>query len=286
MPIGAVLLVLGAAVGHASWNFLAKGAQVGRGFTFAIVVASVVLMAPVAAVAAAVTGSTLDAGALGLMAASGAMHTGYFYLLNRGYREGELSLVYPLSRGTGPVFSVAGGILLFDERPSALAAAGIALVITGVLVTSIPRGMTATRVAPSVAFALATGVCIATYTLWDKHAMDTVTPVLYGYGIDVARLFILAPLVLSSAAARSEAATAWREHRLTVAGIAALTPAAYMMILGAFTMAPVSYVAPAREVSILIGAVMGLSLLGEGYPAQKLAGAAAIVAGVVALALG
>jgi uncharacterized membrane protein len=79
---------------------------------------------------------------------------------------------------------------------------------------------------------------------------------------------------------------AWTEHRRATLIVGALTPAAYLLVLVAFTMAPVSYVAPAREVSILFGAAMGLGLMGEAYPAQRIAGAAAIVAGLVAVSFG
>jgi drug/metabolite transporter (DMT)-like permease len=116
--------------------------------------------------------------------------------------------------------------------------------------------------------------------------VSTLTPVVYAFGIDVARLAIVAPFALATRGARSAVSSEWRVQRRAILAIGVLTPAAYMMVLGALASAPVSYVAPAREISILFGAALGLRFLKESYPAQRLSGAIAIVAGVLALALG
>jgi drug/metabolite transporter (DMT)-like permease len=217
---------------------------------------------------------------------SGCFHTLYFHVLTQGYRHGDLSVVYPLARGTGPIFTVIGAVLLLDERPTPVAVVGICLIVAGVLVISLPREVQLKHAAPSLGFALATGVCIAMYTLWDKRAVDDVSPVLYGLGIDVSRMIVLVPMLVASATIRSDAADAWTSHRRATLIIGALTPAAYLMVLVAFTLAPVSYVAPAREVSILFGAAMGLGFMGEAYPVQRIGGAAAILAGLVAISFG
>jgi drug/metabolite transporter (DMT)-like permease len=286
MPIGAILLVLGAAVCHASWNYAAKGARGGPGFAAATVTCSVLLYAPLTVALFMLYAGDLPAVAFLFMAVSGIFHTLYFHALTEGYRRGDLSVVYPLSRGTGPIFTVIGAVVLLGERPAPLAIAGIALIVGGVLVISLPRDIELRHAAPSIAFALATGGTIAVYTLWDKNAVDDVPPVLYGLGIDLSRMLVLAPLVLFSASVRSDALDTWTEHRRASLLVGALTPAAYLLVLVAFTMAPVSYVAPAREVSILFGAALGLGFMGEAYPVQRFGGAAAIVAGLAAVSLG
>jgi uncharacterized membrane protein len=97
---------------------------------------------------------------------------------------------------------------------------------------------------------------------------------------------VLVPLLVASSTIRADAVDAWTAHRRATIIIGALTPAAYLLVLIAFTLAPVSYVAPAREVSILFGAAMGLGFMGEAYPVQRIGGAAAIVAGLVAVSFG
>jgi drug/metabolite transporter (DMT)-like permease len=286
MPIAAILLVLGAAVFHASWNYAAKGARSGLGFAAATVACSVLFFLPLTVVLLVVLRDDLGPEVFALMLVSGCFHTLYFHVLTQGYQHGDLSVVYPLARGTGPIFTVIGAVILLDERPTPIAVIGICLIVAGVLVISLPREVQLRHAAPSLGFALGTGVCIAMYTLWDKHAVDDVSPVLYGLGIDVSRMIVLVPILLASATIRSDAADAWTSHRRATLIIGALTPAAYLMVLVAFTLAPVSYVAPAREVSILFGAAMGLGFMGEAYPVQRIGGAAAIVAGLVAISFG
>ena len=287
MPAAAVALLVAAAFGHATWNYLAKGARNDAAFTLAFVFTSTVIYLPVAIVAWIVDQPELGWQALTFIAVSACIHVAYYVLLTQGYRAGDLSVVYPLARGTGPSLAVAGAILIYGERPSAVALLGTLLVVAGIIVVSwSPRLRHDNAVAVSVVFALATGAVIATYTLWDKKGVGYTSPVIYAYGIDLVRVAIFAPLVLATATGRAALSYAWREERRAVVGIGLLEPGAYMMVLAALTLAPVSYVAPAREMSILIGAAMGAHLLGEEDGPRRLAGAVAIVAGVFMLALG
>ncbi len=287
MPAAAVALLVAAAFGHATWNYLAKGARNDAAFTFAFVLASTVLYLPVAIVAWLTDPIDLSWRGAAFIAISACIHVAYYVLLTRGYKAGDLSVVYPLARGTGPSLAVIGAVLIYNERPSAMAIAGTLLVVLGIVVVSwAPRLRHDNTIAISIAFALATGAVIAAYTLWDKKGVGYTSPVIYAYGIDLVRIVIFAPLVLTAAKGREALAYAWREERRAVLGIGLLEPGAYMMVLAALALAPVSYVAPAREMSILIGAAMGAHLLGEEDGARRLAGAAAIVAGVLLLALG
>jgi drug/metabolite transporter (DMT)-like permease len=287
MPLFALGLVLAAAVTHATWNYFAKGARGGAAFTFAFCAVAVACYWPVALTAYLWTRPAIGPEALAWVAASGAINLLYFLLLAEGYKWGDLSLVYPLARGTGPALSVIGAMIVFGERPSPLALAGAALVVAGIAVMSwTPGHRRGPDVRRSIAFALATGVCIAAYTLWDNKGVTILAPVLYSFGQDVTRATIMAPVVLTNAAGRAAVRTAFREQRRAVLAVGILSPGAYILVLIALTMAPVSYVAPAREVSILVGALLGLRLLGESDPRRRLIGASAIVGGVCALALG
>ena len=282
----ATALILAAAFIHATWNLLAKRASGGAAFTWLFAVWSAVLYTPLAAAIIVLQQKNIGLVEIGFMAGSAALHTAYFLLLNQGYRVGDLSLVYPLARGTGPLLSSLTAILFLGERPSGLALFGGLLIILGVVaLTSGPAGRRAGGARSAVSYALLTGTFIAGYTLWDKQAVSafSISPLLLDWGANVGRALLLTPVALSR---RSEVRVEWNTHRFEVLGVAALAPLSYIFVLTALSFTPVSYVAPAREISILIGAVMGARLLGEGDAPRRLAGAGAMVLGVVALALG
>jgi drug/metabolite transporter (DMT)-like permease len=287
MPLAALALLLTAAVGHATWNLLAKGARNDLAFSFAFVAVSSVVYAPLAIGVFLFGDVTAEPAGIAFVAVSACFHITYYFMLTQGYRAGDLSLVYPLARGTGPMLAVIGAVIIYSERPTVLAVTGALLIVAGIVVMSWPRNTDATKaVAVSIGFALATGACTAVYTLWDKKGVEHLSPILYGYGLDITRTLIFAPFALATVASRNAVVDAWRTERRAVLGIAILSPAAYILVLAALTLAPVSYVAPAREVSILFGAILGLRLLNEPDPVRRIAGASAIVAGIFCLALG
>jgi drug/metabolite transporter (DMT)-like permease len=288
VPTVALVLVLIAALAHAGWNVLAKTAGGGATFVWLFSAVAVVLWLPAVGVALAVAPGPLGLEGLGFMAGSGALHALYFVALQRGYREGDLSLVYPLARGTGPLLSTLAAVVLFSERPSAVALAGGGIIVGAVLSLAGAGG----RGGPShgarrraVAFALGTGVAIAAYTLWDKRAVGPLglSPIVYYWGTNLAETAILSAFV---AHRRADVARVWRAHRTQALGVAVLSPLAYILVLFALAHAPVSYVAPARELSILVGAVAGTTVLAEEHRRRRLLAAAAIFAGIVALAVG
>jgi drug/metabolite transporter (DMT)-like permease len=282
----ALALVLASAVTHATWNLLAKRAGGGVPFVWLFTAVSAAVYAPLAAGAAWMTGTRLGPGELAFVAGSAVLHLGYFLLLQRGYREGDLSLVYPLARGTGPVLSTAAAVALLGERPSALALAGAALVAGGAF--GLTLGGSALReggARRAVAYGLLTGAFIAAYTLWDRQAVAglRIPPLVYDGCGGVARTALLLPGVRGR---WGEVRREWRVHRREVLGIALLSPLAYILVLTALATTPVSYVAPAREVSILFGTMMGTHLLDEGHATRRLAAAGVMVLGVAALAVG
>lgn len=278
--------MLGAACLHATWNLLAKRAgQGGVAFVWLCAAAASVIYAPVAVVAFVVTDPDIGRTEALFLVGSGALHACYFTLLQRGYRVGDLSVVYPLARGTGPMLSTALAIAVLGERPSGLAIAGATLICAGVFVlgrTTSSAGGGDTRA--GVLFGLATGVLIATYTLWDRHAVAelAIPPLVLDFGANAVRATLLAPIALGGRNVRR----VWSEFRREVFAVALFSPLAYILVLTALAVSPVSYVAPAREASILIGTMLGVRLLREGHLGPRLAGAGAIVGGLVALAVG
>ena len=134
-------------------------------------------------------------------------------------------------------------------------------------------------------FALLTGVAIAAYTLWDKHAVGTaaLSPIVYYWGTNLANAALLSVIVIRH---RQGVRLAWTSSRVRAAGVGLLSPLAYVLILYALARAPVSYVAPARESSIVVGTLLGALVLHEKDMGRRLAAAAAILLGVVVLTLG
>jgi len=160
------------------------------------------------------------------------------------------------------------------------------MIVGGVIVlTCSPRRIAQAGARKAVGYALITGTFIAAYTLWDKQAVSTfaVAPILLDWGANVGRILILTPFALRH---WSKARNEWRTHRFEAIGVALLVPLSYILVLTAMQFTPVSYVAPAREISILIGAAMGARFLAEGDVQRRLVGACAMVLGVVALAVG
>ena len=290
MTLVALALVLAAAVCHAVWNLLAKRAGGGAAFVWLFEALALVLYAPLAVAVAVAERPRLGAAELLFVGGSGLLHLVYFLLLQRGYRTGDLSLVYPLARGTGPALATAAAIALFGERPAPLAVAGAALIAASAfLIAGGAGGRGAAgasgRSGGAVGYGLLTGATIAAYTLWDKHAVAEllVSPALMYWGANLVQAAILTPVAVRR---WPEVRAHWRRHRRDALGVAALSPLAYILVLTALVSAPVSYVAPAREVSILIGAALGARLLAEGHAARRLAAAGGMVVGIVALAVG
>jgi drug/metabolite transporter (DMT)-like permease len=210
------------------------------------------------------------------MAGSGLLHVGYFTSLQRGYRHGDLSVVYPLARGTGPVLSVAGAIVLLGERPSAVGLLGGVLIIFAVLLLALGGSRA------GVGAALCTGAFIAAYTVWDAHAVGALAQpaIVYYAGSELFRALIQAPLVRNE-----DIGAIWRRDRRAIVGVGALGGLAYILVLIALTRAPVSLVAPVRESSVVLGALLGARVLGEGDLMKRIIAASAIAAGIAALAL-
>lgn len=287
MTAFALVLVLVAAVLHASWNLCAKRA--GGGLPFVWLVGAVICTwyVPVLAVYAWLRPFTLSAGDVAWIAGSGLLKTAYSLSLQRSYRTGDFSLIYPLARGTGPFLAMLGAVTLLGERPTWLGIAGGAVIVGAVFVLTDGARLfhqDRAHLRTAIHYGLMTGVFIAGYTLWDRQGVHArgIPPVLY----DAGTAFVVLGLVTPSAAGRwPEVARHWREHKRYVFGMAVLSPVAYVLVLTAMTFTPVSYVAPAREVSIVIGAYLGARYLREGDARRRLWAALAMTLGVIALAL-
>ncbi len=284
----ALLLVLSSALIHASWNFLLKKSGGGPGIITAAVLVSLAVYAPVMAVAAWVQHYEFRWIHLALMFGSGMIHTAYFLLLDRAYRSGgDLSIVYPLARATGPLLTIAVAVLLLGERPGPTAFAGAALIgASALLLTGNPFAWHKSEARESLGFALLTGLSIAFYTICDKASVATwlIPPLVFDWGCNAFRSLVLVPLTERRQPGAVRAA--WRTQRGTVLAIALLSPLSYIFVLTAMVFTPVSLVAPAREVSILFAALMGAHFLKEGDLPRRLVAAAGMALGIAGLTAG
>ena len=284
----ALALVLVAAFIHATWNYAAKRAGGGLPFVCLSNLIGLAAYAPVVTAYWWWRQPALPAAAWWVIAGSGAIKTVYSLLLQRGYRSGDFSLIYPLARGTGPLFATVAAVLLFGERPTPLALAGGAIIIGAAF--HLTGGAAwwhqgRAHLRSATRFGLASGLCIAGYTVWDQRAVSHLhlPPVLYDCGTSVVMFGLLAPFAWRR---RDEVAREWREHRWNAAAVGVLGAAAYILVLTAMSFTPVSYIAPSREISIVIGAFFGARLLQEADAPRRLLAAAGMAAGILALALG
>jgi drug/metabolite transporter (DMT)-like permease len=286
LSLTAFLLVTFASLAHATWNFLAKRAAHSKHLIWFSSTTEALVFAPLAVWVLAKVWSSLGLRAALFLLATGVLHLLYTESLLRGYRAGDLTVVYPLARGTGPLLSFCGAVLLLHERPSLLAGAGAVLITLGILLSS--GGLSALRHAGNHAglfWGVATGCMIASYTLVDGYSVKTLllSPFLVEYAGNLFRT-----VVLSGGAYRRRAsllpeyAQCWKE----ASGIAILTPIGYILVLFAMRLAPISHVAPMREMSMLIGMYFGARFLNEGHIFRRILGSVFIAGGVAALALG
>jgi drug/metabolite transporter (DMT)-like permease len=286
LPLTAFLLVTFAALAHATWNFLAKRAAHSKHLIWLSSVTEAAVFAPFAVWVLKDAWPRLGLRAALFLLATGVLHVLYTESLLRGYRAGELTVVYPIARGTGPLLSFCGAVFFLHEQPSLLAGVGALLVTFGILLSS--GGLADRRHKNSYAgvfWGVATGCTIACYTLVDGYSVKAllISPILVEYAGNLFRAVILSRgTYRRRASLRLEYKKYWEE----ASAIALLTPLGYIMVLFAMRLAPVSHVAPMREMSMLMGMYFGARFLNEGQWRRRLIGSACIAGGVAALAFG
>lgn len=284
----ALALVLAAALCHALWNYVLKKSGGGLGVLTLSAMLAAAMLTPFAIFLLVFEAFTFQPVHLFIVIGSGLIHTAYFLLLDRAYRSGgDLSIVYPLARATGPLITIAAAALFLGERMSAVALGGALLVgVSAFLLTGNPAKFADQRARRSAGFALLTGAMIAAYTVWDKQAVAAflIPPLLFDWCANLVRISILAPLTrLREPGAITGA---WRTQRKAAFIIGFLSPLSYILVLTAMVFTPVSYIAPAREISILFAALLGTQLLNEGNATRRSIAAIGMVLGISALALG
>ena len=286
MTAAAFALVLTGAFCHAWWNLILKRTGGGTGFFLLFSGFSAILLSPIAVVVWWIEQPVMGWPQFGMMALSATLHLAYFLALDHGYKHGDLSVVYPLARGTGPVLTMVGAIILLGERPTVLAILGALLIAAAVLMlVGDPRRLRESGNLRGVLFALLTGCLIASYTLADKQSVAVllIPPIIFDWGANTMRWLLLTPIALRN---REGIREAWRKYRKEAVYVAVLSPLSYILALTAMKFTPVSYVAPAREVSILFATLFGAKLLGEADAGRRIMAAALMIVGLAGLAFG
>jgi drug/metabolite transporter (DMT)-like permease len=303
VPPFALGLVAIAAVLHAGWNVLLKTSDDTLLTSVRLQAIGTLILAPIGILAWLLNGApTLDPAGLAVAFVSAFLEALYFILLASAYSRGDLSLVYPLARGTAPLLAVALGVVVLGERLDAEAWLGVGLVLVGILAVARPwqaLGEAGRRHRGAVGFAVATGVTIAAYSAVDRVGVRLIEPWQYGVVLAVLATSILASIVLvgrrigwlatplptPEAVPRSSGR---RFGRDAVAGVLALT--AYLLILVAYSVAPLAVVSPLRESAIVLGAAWGSIRLGEAAGRReagiRIGAAALVVLGAVLVAVG
>ncbi|MGH2477104.1 MAG: EamA family transporter [Candidatus Limnocylindrales bacterium] len=283
------LVVISAGL-HVAWNIRLKTAgDPLRAATVGMLAATVVIV-PAGLVAWWVAGAPtppLEGVALGIV--SGTVEAGYFVLLSAAYRRGDLSVVYPIARGTAPLLAVAIGVGLFGERLGLAGSIGIVALLGGFLALQQPwRVLRGHGLDPSVAFALATGVAIATYTALDRLGTRLIDPLPYAAILWVTTSVVLVVWVRQVAGAELFSGGGDEVRRAAVGGW--MTLGAYLLILFALSVAPLSGVAPLRESASVFAAAWGSVRLGEavgrGEIGRRVGASVLIVGGALLLAAG
>jgi drug/metabolite transporter (DMT)-like permease len=292
MPASALAMVIVAALLHALWNIVAKKTGGNKHFVLLGGLVLAVFWAPVGiwlGWSEVPRWGWLQWTFVGL---SGLTHLVYFTVLLKGYRVSDLTVVYPVARGSGPLISSLLAVAVMGEAMTLHSALGVLCVCVGVFV--IAGGPTLLRAAHDPAqrarvhaglrWGAATGAVIAVYTVLDGYSVKRllIGPILIDYFGNALRLPFMLPTMLRDPPGFVDA---WRRYKWHAIVLGVVSPIAYVLVLYAVRLAPLSHVAPAREVSMLFAALIGGRLLGEQDRGQRMLGAGLMAAGVALLAL-
>jgi len=290
MPGLAIALVLISSVGHGSWNFLLKRARNQEIFIWLTTVTNSVLVLPAAIIFSIIYPVNLSLGWIFLLGTI-LLHVLYFVFLARTYKHSDLSAGYPTARGTSPMLVPIIGVLVLHESVSFIAAIGITMVVVGIYTIywwqnprHIIRHPTTLLKNVGSRYALLTGLIITCYTIWDKHGVAYMHPIVYVYIMFVGVGIILTPYMLRMHGA-SQIKTEWALSKNRIVTVGLLIIFSYGLVLSAMRISQISYVAPAREIGIVIGVILGIVVLKEPFPLRRIVGSSSIVLGIIAIAL-
>ena len=282
-------LVLLSALAHSTWNLLLKRSSEPEIFVWWLLVVEAVLMLPLGVVLFWFF-PIAPVGWLFVLATV-ILHVLYFILLGRGYAQGDLSVVYPIARGFGPMLVPILAVLLLRETVALPAILGIAAIVVGIYIISWTGELQRFLLRPwnimrntGARYAVLTGLTIAMYAIIDKRGVSHIQPFLYLYLMSLGSAVLLFPYIRRKWGIQAMGLT-WRSNRTSIVLAGLLAFLAYGLVLTAFSLSRVSYVAPAREVGIVVGVLMGVLVLKEPFGRVRLVGSSVIVLGLILIAV-
>jgi len=287
LQVTAVVLIVGAAVMHASWNGIAKASKNIVALMWWATVFGTIGYGVWLATGA---GIFLSPNSRLPFLVSAICETGYFVTLVRGYSQGDLSLVYPISRGSAPIFAALLGAIVLAETLPLAGYFGIALMVVGVFVASQPIGQAKMKVGFSpiigdraVGWALASGVFIAIYSITDKIAVVATNPLVYNWWVFAGNSILWIPFVWRRSNFKMNLEEL-RDNWWSVMVVGVLSVGAYAAALAALALTSASYVVAGRSLSVIVGACIGSFMLKEKFATPRIVGAALMVVGLAVIA--
>lgn len=284
MPYDILALLLLSGLIHATWNFLSKTINSGIPYIWLTATMTSIIYLPVVIYYSQSSDFQLDTPQILALALTSVLHLIYFIVLQKGYQLGDLSVVYPLARGTGPLFTTIGACLSLGESLQIMGMIGLIFIIIGVLLISeIFKVKKSKKLTIGITYGVGTGLLIALYNLFDGYAVKymAVPLLLVEYTSHPLRIILLLPKVLMQ---KSDTRALWEKEKWKISTIALLTPISYMLVLHAMKIAPIHSVTPIREISIVFGVLLGGKLLAEQNFYLRLLGALSILIGIIFLA--
>lgn len=277
MPLFAFLLVILAATLHALWNFTAKKASGNLSVIWVGLVLAAIATIPFLFFLS--PEQIFVSKAWPFILATGIIHAVYFFAIAKAYEHGDISIVYPIARGSGIAGTAIIACLLLQEEISSVGTVGILLISMGTLLL----GLTNVHQKRGIFFSLLVAIMIIGYSIVDKLGVGIIHPLGYIFGLVLLTTFFLAPYILINK--RQELFSAMKNMKKYSLIIGLGSGGTYLIILFVFQMAPVSYVVAARELAVAIGALSGFIFLKEQFSAQKLLGIVGIVIGMILIKL-
>lgn len=294
MSLTALTLVLTAALVHATWNYFLKKANATRPFWWLVYIITAVITVPALFIYDPQALSNITPIGWLVIALSAPIHVIYGQVLQIGYKKSDYSIVYPTARGTGPLITVLCAVLILGDRPSFWGWIGIALILASIVLLAMPHKQDKQtqdlRIRAGIFWGFLTGCFIAGYSFCDAWAVQQetgLTPLSFYFPSIAVRAIVFAPFIMMHANWKAESKEILTTPRLqkALAVVTVGSPLAYILVLYAMSIAPLAYVAPSREVGMMIGVVLGGLLLRERLSVTRLAGVIGMTLGVILVGL-
>ena len=286
--------MLTAALVHATWNYFLKKANATRPFWWLVYIITAVITVPTLFIYDPQALSNITPIGWLVIALSAPIHVIYGQVLQIGYKKSDYSIVYPTARGTGPLITVLCAVLILGDRPSFWGWIGIALILASIVLLAMPHKQDKQtqdlRIRAGIFWGFLTGCFIAGYSFCDAWAVQQetgLTPLSFYFPSIAVRAIVFAPFIMMHANWKAESKEILTTPRLqkALAVVTVGSPLAYILVLYAMTIAPLAYVAPSREVGMMIGVVLGGLLLRERLSVTRLAGVIGMTLGVILVGL-